>query len=112
MDSLNLWFEPSTCDGKDEIGLKHNVCHGHESPLFLEIHPQWRFYIEASGGLSPQITKKEGFSPPCKFQGWDIILFAGLVTLTELTGGAVATYEAIASEKFVASVKIQLAGKK
>jgi len=42
------------------------------------------------------------------------IFFAGVVTLTELTGGA-ATYEAneaTASVKFVASVKIYLAGKK
>jgi len=38
-----------------------------------------------------------------------MIFFAGVVTLTELTGSAVATYDAnaaIASVKFVASVKI------
>src|SRR6218665_4214200 len=42
------------------------------------------------GAKPPQITKKEGFSPP-KFQEWYIISFAGMVTLTELTGSAVAT---------------------
>jgi len=52
--------------------------------------------------------KKEGFSPP-KFQGWYIIFFAGIVTLTELTSSAVATYEAneaTSSLKLVASVKL------
>src|SRR6218665_4100493 len=65
---------------------------------------QWRFYIGARG-LSPQITEKEGFSPP-KFQRWYIIFSAGVETLTELNGSAAATYEAneaTASVKFVAS---------
>ena len=62
------------------------------------------------GAKSPQITKKGGFSP-LKFQGWYIVFFAGVVTLIEFTGSAVATctYEAIEatlSVKFVASVKI------
>ena len=63
---------------------------------------QWRFYIGARGAKPPQITGKEGFCPP-KFQRWYIIFFAGVVTLTELTGSAAATYEATASVKFVAS---------
>jgi len=43
------------------------------------------------------------------------LFFAGVVTLTEVTGSVVATYEAnkaTASVKFVASVKILLTGKK
>ena len=64
-------------------------------------------------GLSPP-NPENGFRTP-KFQGWYIIYFAGVVTLTELTGSAVATCEAneaTASVKFVASVKIQLATSK
>src|SRR6218665_2241527 len=41
---------------------------------------QWRFYIGARGGLSPQIMKKEGFSLP-KFQRVVHIFFCGLVAL-------------------------------
>ena len=89
---------------KDRRFLQLIICSG--------TYRQWRFYIGARG-LSPQIAKKKGFSPP-KFQGWQayIISFAGVVTLTELSGNAVATYEATASVKYVASVKIQLAGKR
>ena len=60
-----------------------------------------------------QITEKEGFSPP-NSKGGTTLFLAGVVTLTELTGSAVATYEAneaIALVKFVASVKIYLAVK-
>ena len=51
--------------------------------------------------------KKEGFSP--QIQRVVHKFFAGVVTLTELTCSAIATYEtneATASVKFVASVKI------
>src|SRR6218665_956087 len=36
--------------------------------LFYHLWHQWRFSIGAGGAKPPQITKKEGFSPP-KFQG-------------------------------------------
>src|SRR6218665_3158906 len=53
----------------------------------------WRFYIGARGAKPTQITKKEGVCST-KCQGWYIIILAGVVTLTELIGSAVATYEA------------------
>src|SRR6218665_1118082 len=55
---------------------------------FLQLRPSY-----------PQITEKEGFSPP-KFQRWYIIFFAGVVTLTELTGSAAATYE-LAGKRYI-----------
>jgi len=69
---------------------------------------QWRFYIGARG-LSPQIMEKNDLAPQIPRMVY--IFFAGVVTLTELTGSAVATCtyeanEATASVKFVASVKI------
>ena len=60
------------------------------------------------GAKPPKSEKKKDLAPP-KFQGWYIIFFAGVLTLTELTGSAVAIYEAneaTASVKFVASVTI------
>jgi len=58
-----------------------------------------------------------GLSPPNheKFQVWYIIFFAGVIKPTDLTGCAIAKYEAneaTALVKFVASVKIWLADKK
>ena len=66
---------------------------------------QWRFYIGAMGA-KPQIPKKEGFSPPNFKVGTYFFRWSGRLTLTELTGSAVDTHEAITSVKFVASVKI------
>ena len=68
---------------------------------------QWRFYLEARGAKPPKSWKKKDLAP--KFQGRYIIFFAGVVTLTELTGSAIAAYEAndaTASVEFIASVKI------
>ena len=68
---------------------------------------QWRFTIWARDAKPPKLWKKKDLAPPNSKVVQ--ICFAGVVTLTELTGSAVATYEAneaIASVKFVASVKI------
>jgi len=62
---------------------------------------------ERLGELSPKIMKREGFSLQNSKGG--SYFFPGVVTLTEVTDSAVATYEAneaTASVKFVASVKI------
>src|SRR6218665_3542668 len=57
----------------------HNYTHTHHThahpPIRTQLHTylrtnQWRIYIGARG-LSPQIMKKEGFSPP-NSKGWYI----------------------------------------
>ena len=71
---------------------------------------QWRFYIGAMGAKLPNHEKKKDLAPqiPRVVQ----IFFAGVVTLTELTGSAVAMYEeneATASVKFICSLSKNLA---
>jgi len=68
---------------------------------------QWRSYIGARGLSPPKSQKKKDLAPQIPRVVHNF--FAGVVTLTELTGSAVALYEAneaTASVKFVASVKI------
>ena len=53
---------------------------------------QWRFYIGARGAKSPNHEKRK-ISPPNSKSG--TYFFAGVVTLTELTSGALAMNEAM-----------------
>src|SRR6218665_874785 len=64
---------------------------------------QWRFYIGARGAKPPKSRKRKDLAPQIPRVVHNF--FAGVVTLTELTGSAIATYEAneaISSVKLVA----------